>query len=155
MVETKRSPLARIALSAGVVVLALAGLAPVALAGQGKPGGGGGSGSGGTTGGGSLSLVMVSDANSNGQPNWGDTVTFNVSTSASEPHVDLTCSKNGTVVYGATTGFYASYPWPWTRNMTLKSQSWTSGQASCTATLYYFSGTKTVTQAMLSFMAYA
>jgi hypothetical protein len=131
-----------------VVVLALA---PIALAGKGGGGGkkqpsGGGSGS--------LSLVMVTDANGNGAPNWGDTITWNISTTATtEPNVSVTCSQNGTVVYGATGGFYASYPWPWTTNMTLSSQSWTGGAASCVASLYYFSGTSTVNLASVSFTA--
>jgi len=52
----------------------------------------------------SLALVMSTDLNANGLPNWGDSVTFNVSTTTTtEPHVDLTCSENGVVVYGATT----------------------------------------------------
>ena len=54
---------------------------------------------------------MVTDVNGNGSPNWGDTVTFDVSTTATtEPYVDLVCSQNGVVVYGATAGFFASYP---------------------------------------------
>src|SRR5262249_52986624 len=140
----------RIALFASVI-LALA-LTPVAFAGNGgggKKGGGGGT----TSGGGSLTLVMVTDLNGNGSPNWGDTVTWKVSSTSTEPHVDLTCSQNGTVVYSATSGFYASYPWPWTQNMTLSSQMWTGGSASCVAKLYYFSGSGSVTQATQSFTA--
>ena len=134
-----------------VVVLAFA-LAPVAFAGNGggKKGGGGSSG-----GSGSLTLVMVADKNTNGLPNWGDTVTFRVSSTVAEPHVDLNCSQSGKLVYGATSGFYASYPWPWTQNMTLSSQSWTGGAASCSARLYYFSGSSSVTLSTLSFTAYA
>ena len=94
-----------------------------------KPGGG--------SSGGSLALVPVNDATGNGAPTWGDTVTFNVSTSATaEPTVSLSCSQNGRVVYGASAGFYASYPWPWARDMELWSGAWTSGAASCTATLF-------------------
>ncbi|MBX4197505.1 hypothetical protein KW801_03040 [Candidatus Saccharibacteria bacterium] len=102
--------------------------------------------------GGSISLVMVTDQNSDGLPNRGDTVTFNISqTATTEPHVDLKCSQNGTVVYGATAGFYDSYPWPWTKNMTLSSQSWTGGAADCTVSLQYFSGSKVVVLATLNF----
>jgi hypothetical protein len=117
--------------------------------------GGGGGKPGGSTGGtGSLALVMVNDGNANGLPNWGDQVTFNVSTTATaEPHVDLTCSKNGVLVLGATTGFYASYPWPWTQVMTLSSPSWTGGAADCTATLYYFSGSRNTVLSTLRFAA--
>jgi hypothetical protein len=107
--------------------------------GKGRPGGGGTGGSG------SLTLRVISDANGNGLPDWGDSVRFDVSTSAtSEPNVSLTCSQSGTVVYGAVTGYYSGYPWPWTQVMTLSSASWTGGAASCTAKLYYISGTSTV-----------
>lgn len=89
-------------------------------------------------------------------PNWGEDVTFHVSTTATtEPHVDLTCSQGGTVVYSATTGYYASYPWPWTQTMTLSSQMWTGGDASCVARLYMFNGSKTSTLATQSFTAFA
>jgi hypothetical protein len=116
--------------------------------------GGGGKPGGGTGGTGGLTLVMVTDANGNAAPNWGDQVTFNVSTTATtEPHVDLTCSQNGVVVLGATTGFYASYPWPWTQIMTLSSPSWTAGAADCTATLYYFSGSRNTVLSTVRFTA--
>ena len=101
-----------------------------------------------------FSLVMTLDNNGDGLPNWGDSVTFDVATTATtEPHVDLKCSQNGTVVLGATSGFYDSYPWPWTQVMTLSSTSWQGGAASCTATLYYFSGRKNVVLSTLTFDA--
>ena len=101
-----------------------------------------------------LALVMYTDLNANGHPNWGDSVTFNVSTTATtEPHVDLTCSQNGVVVYGATTGYFASYPWPWTQIMTLSSLSWQGGAAECTAELYYFSGKRMPVIASINFTA--
>ena len=88
-------------------------------------------------------LELVVASGSDQVPNWGEDVTFKVSTTAtSEPHVDLNCSQGGTNVYGATTGYYASYPWPWTQVMTLSSTKWTGGAADCTATLYYFDGRK-------------
>ena len=155
MYESKRSPVARSVISSVVVVLVL-GLTPVAFAGHGHGNGGGGNGGGGGgSSSGSLSLVMVSDANGDGLANWGDTVTFDVTTDVAEPHVDLVCSQNNTVVYGATTGFYDDYPWPWTENMTLSSQMWTGGDASCEATLYYFSGSDQVRLGTVSFTAYA
>ncbi len=55
------------------------------------------------------------------------------------------------LVYGAVAGFYPSYPWPWTQIFTLSSPSWTSGGANCTASLYYFSGKKTITLSTMSF----
>jgi hypothetical protein len=116
--------------------------------------GGGGKPSGGSSGSSTLTLRMVTDNNGNGAPDYGDVITFDVSTSATtEPHVDLKCSQNGAVVLGATAGFYDSYPWPWTKIMTLSSQSWTGGEASCTATLYYFSGKSNTTLATLNFNA--
>jgi hypothetical protein len=110
-----------------------------------KPSGGGSS---------AFALVVVTDNNANGQPDWGDVVTFNVSTTATtQPHVDLTCRQNGTVVLGATTGFYADYPWPWTQIMTLSSPSWQGGAADCTAVLYYFAGRKNAVLSTLTFAA--
>ena len=141
--------------SIALVVLGIA-LTPAALAAKGASGGGRhGGGSGGTTGGGgSLSLVMVTDLNANGTPNWGDTVTFNVSTTATtQPNVSLTCSQNGKVVYGAVSGFYVGYPWPSTRYMRLASTNWSGGAATCVAQLYYMSGTSTVNLSSMSFTA--
>ena len=120
-------------------------------------GGGGGKGGGGSTGDGSSSvkLRIVTDSNANGLPNWGDRVTFDISTTATtQPHVDLTCYQNGTVVLGATAGFYEGYPWPWTQVMTLSSPSWRSDGANCTAILYYFSGSRNTVIASTSFTAY-
>src|SRR5207245_4103477 len=74
-IVTRKSPTARIALAAVSLVLVLA-LVPAALAG--KPGGSGG----GTTSSGSISLVLATDTSGNGSPNWGDNVTYNVSTTA-------------------------------------------------------------------------
>lgn len=145
----KKSPLVRIALGIALV-FALAAV-PTALAGKGGNGGGKGHGGSGSTSS-SLSLVMVNDSNGNGAPNYGDTVTFNASTSATpEPHVRLQCFQGGALVYSADAGMYASYPWAWEQNMTLSSSWWTSGAADCTAQLYYFSGTTTVWSTSLSF----
>jgi hypothetical protein len=127
-----------------IAVLALAATAAGAAP---KPGShGGGKGGGGTTGGsGSLKLVIESSSSTDGLPHWGDTVKFDVTTTATtEPHVSLKCYQGGTLVYTTQTGYYASYPWPWTQDMTLSSGAWTGGGADCTAKLYYFSGTSTV-----------
>ena len=111
-------------------------------------GGGGGKkpGGGGTTGGsGTFTLAMVTDANGNGLANWNDTVTWTISTTATtEPNVSLTCSQNGVLVYTASAGYYAGYPWPWNQNMTLRSTAWSGGAANCVAKLYYFVGTSTI-----------
>jgi len=101
---TRKSPTARIALAAVSLVLALA-LVPAALAG--KPGGSGG----GTTSGGSISLVLATDTSGNGSPNWGDTVTYNVSTTAtSSPSVKTTCYQNGVAVLWTQASFYVGNP---------------------------------------------
>jgi hypothetical protein len=114
--------------------------------GGGKPGGGGGTST--------LTLKMVTDHNGNGLPNWGDEVTFTITTTATaEPFVDLACYQNGTLVYGTTGGFFASYPWPWTKVMLLSSPSWPSGGAECQAKLYYLSGRNNVVLATTSFSA--
>ena len=102
-------------------------------------GGGGGKGGGkpprsnGTS---TVTLVMVDDANANGLPNWADTVTFDISTTATaSPYLRVTCYQNGVLVYGADAGFYPDYPWPGARLMPLYSPSWTGGAADCVAVL--------------------
>jgi hypothetical protein len=112
------------------VAFALA-LVPAAFAGKGSSGGGGKVGGGGS----SLNLVMVTDNNGDGLPNYGDTITFNVSTSASYPSVQLACYQNGALVFNQTAGFFPSYMW--SKDYTLETSSWTGGAASCTAVLYY------------------
>ena len=88
--------------------------------------------------------IMVEDQNSDGLPNYGDTVTWEVSTDATDkPIVQLQCEQNGNLVYSASGGFYEGYPWPWTKNMTLRSTWWDNaggGAADCTALLYGSNG---------------
>lgn len=121
-----------------------------------KGGGGGGHKGGGSTGGGSIAVVMVADANANGLPNWADQITFTVSTTAtSYPYVQLSCSQGGVLVYSASAGFFPSYPWPWTQNFTLSSNSWTGGAASCKATLYSVDGGSETILTTLSFNVYS
>src|SRR5882724_3373583 len=55
-------------------------------------------------GGDSLSLVMVTDNNSDGLPNYLDSVTFKVTTSVTNVWVGMECSQNGTVVDSETNG---------------------------------------------------
>ncbi len=102
----------------------------------------------------SLSLVLLNSTD--GLPHWGQTVTFTVSTTATtQPDVTLVCYRNGALIYSDWAGFYAGYPWPGSQNMVLSSQAWTSGAASCTATLSYFNGKSTTTLITLSFEVYA
>lgn len=109
---------------------------------NGKRGGGSGSSS--------LSIVMVTDKNADGLPNWGDSITFKVSTAATtQPYVQLNCSQNQVVVYQHQAGIYLSYPW--SQNYVLSSSNWTTGAASCTALLQYNSGKRTLTLTTLNF----
>ncbi len=137
----------RIAVFAALCALCLA-LAPAALAA--KPGGGGKAGGGG----GSLSLVVLSSPYGDNLPHHAGQVTFNVSTTATDrPYVNLDCRQNGTLVYSNQVGYFPSYPW--VQYFGLSSSYWTSGAASCTATLTYPSGKGWSTLATISFTALA
>jgi hypothetical protein len=95
----------------------------------------GGKGGGSKTGGSGSSLSLVLLNSTDGLPHWGQQVTFNVSSQTKYPTVNLKCYQSGALVYSASAGFYASYPWPWAQDMTLQSGAWTGGDADCTATL--------------------
>jgi hypothetical protein len=79
-----------------------------------------------------IAMVMVDGTDT--AANWGDWVTFNVTTTAtSEPWVNLKCWQNGALVAEGWNGFFE-------RSLTgrifgLYSASWTSGAAECTAYL--------------------
>ena len=108
--------------------------APTARGGGGKPGGGGS-----TTGGsGSISLVMVNDVGTSGT-SLGDTVTFNVSTTATtKPWVTVKCFQNGTLVSKESNGIF---PTSLDQIFTLGPTGfWQGGAASCTATLENWDG---------------
>jgi hypothetical protein len=111
-------------------------IAGTTFAARGGGGGGGGRGGSGTIGAsGSFSLVLH-DANSNGSADYGESITFNVTSTASYPMVNLTCYQGGDWVTNQTVGFYPG--WAWSQDFPLSSWKW-AGQAdaSCTATLYY------------------
>ena len=111
-------------------------VAPAAFAAKGG-GGAGGGGGGKPSSGGTSSMTLVLLDSTDGVPHWGQRIRFDVSTTATtEPHVSLSCSQGGTVVYTTQTGYYDSYPWPWTQTMTLSSGAWTGGDADCHAELY-------------------
>lgn len=102
----------------------------------------------------SLKLVLVNSTD--GLPHYGQSVTFQVSTTATtQPNVSVQCFQGGGLVYSAEAGFYPSYPWPGTQIFPLASPSWTGGAASCTASLYYFAGRKVVTLMTLDFQVYS
>ena len=94
---------------------------------------------------GSFSLVLLNSAGD--VPHWGDNVTFTVSTTVSQPWVQLTCDQNGTKVLNQYIGFYAGYPW--SQVFSLGTWMWTSGAADCNARL--FDGSNNATLATMSF----
>ena len=129
---------------AAIVAALLLALAPVYqpadfLAGtesaQAAKGGNAARGGGGN--GGSLSLVMVEDTNGNGAPNHAETVTFDLSTTADKPYVNVRCYQGTAFVYDGWAGFYAG-AW-FGQTFTLSSNYWTGGAADCTARLVTWS----------------
>ena len=95
----------------------------------------------------SLSLVLLNSTD--GQPHWGQQVTFTASTTATtQPFVQLSCYQAGVLVYSFSAGFYPGYPW--TQIYTLKSNAWTGGPAGCTAMLYSADGGRETILATLS-----
>lgn len=86
---------------------------------------------------GSLSLVMVEDTNANGLPNYSDTVTFDVATTATDtPNVNVRCYVGDALAYDGWAGFYA---WAWgSRTFTMSSSFWSGGAADCVARLVMF-----------------
>jgi len=134
---------------ASLIALLVVGLiAGTALAG--KPSGGGGKGGGGkTTATGSFTLRLV-DANDS-TVNWGDDITFDVTSTATYTFVDVDCSQDGQVVFHQGAGFYPGYPF--SKVYSLENWQWTSGGAACDARLYYTraDGTYPKTLATMSF----
>ena len=112
-------------IAAAATALALV-IVPSALAGKGKPGGGTSSGSG-------LRLVLLDGAT---EARYGGRVTFEFSTSAEKPYVNLRCYQGTTHVYDAWVGYYAG-AW-FARDFTLSGAYWTGGEADCTARLVMF-----------------
>ena len=132
--------------TAAALVLALA-LVPLAVAGKSR-GGGGNNGAPAYTG--SITgPVTVVDRNGDGSVTVGDSITFNVSSTAAYPFVSLSCSQNGSQVSHQTLGFFGS----WSRTFYLGGMVWTGGAADCVATLYSQSATGAVepTEATLGF----
>src|SRR5262245_54308471 len=116
--------------SLAAMVLAVA---PTALADKGGNGGGKGHPAANSTATGSFDVVPV-DSNGNGVLNWGESVTFDVSTNAPYPLIALSCT-NGSWTSTQTIGYYIGWP-TWDRVFSLKSWIWTGGAAECSAELY-------------------
>jgi hypothetical protein len=116
----------------GLIVLAACALAlvvaPAALSDKG--GNGGKPSSGSSTSGSSLTLDPLDP--DDGGANYGEQVTFNVSTSAFQPQVNAQCYQNGQRVYSEWKGFF---PGSWFgQTFTLgPTPSWQGGAADCTA----------------------
>src|SRR5262249_26006239 len=108
----------------------LLALAPMAIA---DKGGGGHRGGGGTTGGsGSLTMVLVTKT-ADGLPHWGNTITFTLNTTITQPWVNLQCFQKGALVAQGWDGFFDGSLTG--RTFGLYSGQWTSGAAQCTAYL--------------------
>ena len=124
-----RSPRRRL-----IALLVVGLIAGTAFAGKGGQAGGGGPSSGGGT----LELRMLNDANGNGAPNHMDTVTFDVSTTAtSMPMVGLRCWQGANFVHD---GYIALYDASWLKKyFLLGGTSWDPAlSAGCTARLFYY-----------------
>ena len=94
-----------------------------------------------------LTLILVTDRNSDGRPNRGDTVTFTIATTQKWNQVSIVCSQNGDVVFSDERTADAWSP------LLLTSQTWQAGAADCKATLDQVSDTKTLTLASATFTA--
>ena len=109
---------------------------------------------GGTTGTSSLTLVLLNSTD--GQPHYGQSVTFNVSTTVTDrPYVKLDCYQNQVWVDDQWAGFYPGFAWPYMQTFPLTNATWTSGAADCTATMYYYSGKGTKNITSINFHVYA
>jgi len=95
-------------------------------------------GGGATTGGDTLTgPVMVFDRNASGAIDYGDDITFSVTTSASRAQVGLRCYQGTNFVYD---GYVATYDsWLSAKYFTLSGSYWSSAlDASCTARLFAY-----------------
>jgi hypothetical protein len=98
--------------------------------------GGNGSRGGGTSYSGTIALApLVVDANSNGLPNRGDVVTFDITSTSGAPYVLLECYQGTRLVLSGRKGYFES-SLDTNRNFGLASGLWASGtDADCTASL--------------------
>lgn len=98
-----------------------------------------------------VAVKMVTDRNGDGQPNWNDVITYEVSSIVHSKWVNTECRQNNVVVYRSIVGFFEEYPW--STDVQLYSDAWSGGAADCTANLYTVSGKRQtpVTLALISF----
>jgi hypothetical protein len=110
-------------------------------------------GSGGQSGPGSetsisrLALILVTDRNSDGRPNRGDSITFTVSTTLPWDQVSVVCSQDGTEVLRTERTADEWSPF------VLTSPTWQAGPADCKATLDQLNDTSVTTLASATFTA--
>jgi hypothetical protein len=98
-----------------------------------------------------VSLATVSAATATTVPRYGDTITFDVSTTATDQaFVNLVCSQNGVLLLNGWGAFFAADTS--VKTFTLTSGAWTGGAADCTANLgMYVSSSKYKVLASSSF----
>jgi len=126
---------------AGLIALLVVGLA----AGTAFAARGGGSGS---------SLTMVPLSSTDGTAHYGQRITFKVVTTNQYPVVSVTCSQNGTMVFGDSHPIYWPNAWADPGICTLAPPAWTGGAADCRADLKASSRNKIVTLASTTFHVY-
>jgi hypothetical protein len=129
-----RTPRKLLRRSLSAVVLATVAISLIAApAFAARSGGGGGKPKPITTTG-SISVVMVTDVNHDGLPNHGDQMTYDVSkVGVTNPFITTTCVQNGVNVLTTYAGYYSGYLWPGAQTITLNTELWTAGSATCTA----------------------
>ena len=100
---------------------------------------------GGKSGGASTSSISLAQpgatlaaASATSWPRYGDVVTFNVSTGATDAFVNLNCYQGGTLVSETWEGFFDGALGD--RMFGLYSPMWTGGGADCTARLVSYAG---------------
>jgi hypothetical protein len=130
-VRSLTSRLAGAAVEGALISLLVVGL--IALPAFAAKGGHGGKPGGGDSGGGTISMVAMDSTD--GLAYYGQRVTFDVSTTATDsPFVQVRCSQAGTLVYQDTQGFFPSALGDqWFRLG--PTPLWQSGAADCTGDL--------------------
>jgi len=134
-----------------LVLVTLLLVVPAAFAAKGGNGGGR-SNQDPVTGG--FTFRLVTDQNGDRLANWNDEITFDVTTDAVWPMVNLTCYQGRTLVKNQNVGFYLAWPVS-NRTFTLSDWfTWAAGGADCSARLYAQTMKGEVTLDTLGFRVY-
>lgn len=86
---------------------------------------------------GTLTVLIVESSHTDGQPHYGDRVTFDVQVDRAahpKPFVQLNCYQDDELVYAMSAGFWDGYRF--TKTYTLSSSFWDGGAADAVATLF-------------------